>query len=181
MSSRQNSKSIVSSNWIKILVLVTISMAMYAAWQYGLETVYARMLLPGTNAALSIVKADTSIALEKDQQDTYQFKIQTRLEGRNASYPQTFGSLLQPFVILLSWQLFLFLAISRKPALQSLAVNFSLYYFLQMIFLILLTGYYSSETLKFFYVMLMDSFYIIALVLVIKDNMLYNVFAREKQ
>lgn len=168
----------LSSNRTKTLVIVIISIAIFALWQYGLEVVYARVLSTGTNVVLMLVKPDTKVSVEKDQQDTYLFKVQTRIDGRSASFPQTFGSLLQPFVILLSWQLFLFLVISRKQALRSLAINFSIYFSLQIIFLIFLTGYYSSEILRFLYVMLMDSFYIIGIVLVIKDNIRYPIFVK---
>lgn len=170
--------ALLASNWIKILILVVITIASYTLWQHGLEVRYAKTLLVGTNTALGIVKGNTSIELEQSE-DTYQFRVRTIIDGRRASFPQAFGGLLQPFVIILSWQIFLFIALKRNLALQSLALNFGIFYFLQVIFLMLLTGYHTSEVQKFIYVMLMDSFYIIALVLVIKDNMLYPVFRKK--
>jgi hypothetical protein len=73
----------------------------------------------------------------------------------------------------------MFLALNKKQALQSAGVNVGLFYLLQIIFLIFLTGYHTSEFQQFVYVMMVDSFYIIALVLVIKDNMLFRVFYKQ--
>lgn len=169
--------AIISSNKLKAVVLILITVLIYTGWSRGIEVVYARILLFGTNATLSIVKNDSSIELEKADK-TYQFKVRTTIDGRKASFPQVFGSLLQPFVIILSWQIFLFFGLNRKSALYSLGLNMGIYYLIQVFFLILLTGYHTSEVQKFIYVLLMDSFYIIGLVLVIKDNMLYPVFRK---
>jgi hypothetical protein len=172
--------AILSSNIFKFPVLLIITFLVYTGWQNRIEPVYARILAGGANVALSIVKTDTSVGVEKEN-DGWQFRVQTRIDGRRASFPQVFGGLLQPFVIILAWQLFLFLALARKQALQSLWVNFGIYYLLQIIFMISLTGYHSSELHQFIYVMFVDSFYIIALVLILKDNMLYPVFQKARK
>lgn len=169
--------ALLSKNLFKIPVLILITLLVYFGWTNRLEPVYARILAGGANITLSIVKTDTRIELEKES-NAWQFRVHTRINGQTASFPQVFGTLMQPFVIVLSWQLFLFLALGRKQALHSLGINFGVYLILQVIFLILLTGYYTSATQKFIYEMFMDSFYIIALVLILKDNMLYPVFTK---
>ncbi|MBE0663268.1 MAG: hypothetical protein IH597_12485 [Bacteroidales bacterium] len=169
--------ALVSSKGTKIVALIIISAIVYAGWLKGLEIIYTRVLVAGTNVALGMVKKDTRIELEKAN-STFQFKVRTRIDGRKASFTQPFGSLLQPFVIILSWQIFLLIAISFKSAVKAFGVNVGIFLLLQIVFLILLTGYHSSETQKFIYILFMDSFYIMALVLVIKDNMLYQVFRR---
>lgn len=165
----------IKSTPLKILTLVLITIAIFLFWLKGLEIVYARVLLGGTNSVLGIIKSDTHIELEKADA-SYQFKVHTRIDGREASYPQVLGSLLQPTVIIIAWQIFLFFAIGKSAALRSLAVNFVIFYFAQIVLLVLLSAFYQSEVQKFFYLMLMDSFYIIALAIVIKDNLLYKVF-----
>jgi len=164
---------------MKILLVVVISVLIYAAWLLGLEKVYAKVLLAPTNAVLSAIKKDTKIELEKNEQNIYQFKVRTVIEGRKASFSQELGSLLQPVVIILSWQIFLLLAFRIKPALKAAGVNLGIFMFIQAIFLMLLTGYHTSETQKFIYKIMMDSFYIIALVLIIKDNLLYAIFTKQ--
>ncbi len=170
---------VLTSLRLKIITLITITLLVFVGWQYGVEVLYARMLAVGTNTVLSVIKKETSIVIEKENM-TYQFRVRTLIDKRKASFPQAFGGILQPFVIILSWQLFLFLVLHRKQALHSLGTNFGIYYLFQIVFLILLTGYHVSELQKFFYLLLLDSFYIIALVLVIKDNMLYPLFRKSK-
>ena len=175
--------AILTSTPGRIVLLLLISLLVFVGWQAGLENAYAKVLVGTTNAVVSNLKADTHIEIEKTTkyEAGYQFKIFTRIDGRKASYPQEPGSLLQPFVIILSWQIFLFSVLKRKWALQSMLINFGLFILIQVIFMILLTGYYNSDVQQYIYTMMMDSFYIIALVFVIKDYMLYPVFVKSGQ
>lgn len=167
----------LTSTRLKIGTLILISALVFVGWKGFLEVAYAKFLLTGTNCVLSVVKKDAHIETEK-LEDGYQFKVFSLIDGKKATYPQDFGSILQPFIIVLSWQLFLFLVLKSRSALQSAAINGGVFYLIQLFFLVQLTGYYTSETQKFIFDMLIDSFYIIALVLVIKDNMLYPVFSK---
>jgi hypothetical protein len=88
---------------------------------------------------------------------------------------------MEPFVIVLSWQLFLFFVTNKKTAFKLLAINTGIFMAIQVLFLYFLTGYYNSEIQKFLFDMMLDNFYIIALILVIKDNMLHPVFKRPHQ
>jgi len=168
----------LSSKRNKIILLVLISLLIFIGWQYGGELIYAKFLVGTTNVSLSIVKGDSKIEYEIKQEnsDDYQFKVSTLIDGRKGSYPQEVGGLLQPFVIILSWQIFLFFVINRKPAIISLATNVGVFMLVQVIFLILLTGYYTSDTQQYIFTIMIDSFYIVALILIIKDNILFSVF-----
>jgi hypothetical protein len=163
----------------KIITLIAISALVFIGWNGMIEVVYAKFLLTGTNSLLSLVANDTKIEVE-NLPEGYQFKVTTRIDGNKANYPQTFGSILQPFIIVLSWQLFLLFVLEGKFVLKSSGVNIGVFYTVQMFFLVMLTGYYTSEIQKFIFDLLIDSFYIFALVLVIKDNMLYPVFSKKE-
>lgn len=166
-----------SSKKTMLLVLVAITLTIYVFWQHGFEVAYARFLTGGTNVILNIVSKNTNIAVE-EVNSSHQFRVTIILEEGRGSFPQSFGSLLQPTVIIIAWQIFLFIMLKRKPATQALVVNFGVFYLLQILFLTFLTGYYESSVMKFIYDMLMDTFYIFALVLIIKDNLLYSVFSK---
>ena len=60
----------ISSTPIKILILIFITVIIYTSWIKGLEVVYTKILLGGTNTSLSIIKTDNHIDLEK-QENTY--------------------------------------------------------------------------------------------------------------
>lgn len=160
-----------------LLVLAAITLTIFMFWQHGLETAYARLLTEGTNLILNIVSNNKYIAVEKVN-NGHQFRVTEILEEGQGSFPQSFGSLLQPTVLIIAWQIFLFMMLKRKPATHALIVNFGVFYLLQILFLTFLTGYYGSSVMKFIYEMLMDTFYIFALALIIKDNLLYFSFSR---
>lgn len=161
----------------KIILIILISILVFAAWESGLEVIYARTLVGTSNVVLSIVKDETHIELEKNY-DKYQFRVYTLVQGMKGHYPQELGGLLQPFVIVLSWQIFLFFVLRIRTAFASLGMNVGTFLLIQVFLLYLLTGYYNAETNKFIYTSMLDSFYVIAVILVIKDNLLYRVFGK---
>jgi len=171
-----------NSNWKKILLLIVISMTVFGAWEMGMERGYEKALVGVTNVVLKVVKNETRIELEKDGKgDSYQFRVYTRVEGKKGNYPQETGGLLEPFVIVLSWQLFLFFVLNSRRAARLLGVNVAIFVFFQILFLVFLTSYYSSSIQQFLFDMMLDNFYIVALILVIKDNMLFPVFGRKSK
>jgi small-conductance mechanosensitive channel len=72
--------------------------------------------------------------------------------------------------MILTWQILLFFNVERKKAIRSAIENLLAFYLVQVIYVLLLTGYYGSSTIKFVYDLLMDSFYIIVLFLIVKDT-----------
>jgi len=170
-----------SSTRNKIILLLLISALVFTAWQSGAERVYAQVLIGTTNFFVGMAKEDTHIELENinENDKTYQYRVFTRIDGRKGNYPQETGGVMQPFVIVLSWQIFLFFVLKRKPALTSLVMNVGIFLLIQVVFLFFLTGYYNSGVQKYLYTMMLDSFYIFALILVIKDQMLYRVFSKK--
>ncbi len=172
--------SFLNSTRNKIILILIISSVIFTGWQFGLETGYARILVGVTNFSVSVFKSDTHIELEKIKNtDSYQFKVHTKIDGRKGSYPQETGGFMQPMVIVLSWQIFLFFVLDRKTALRSMVVNIGVFLFFQVLFLAFLTGYYNSDVQQFLFDTMLDSFYIIALILVIKDNIFYSVFKKQ--
>jgi hypothetical protein len=169
---------ILKSNRNKFILLLLISAITFAGWMMGMEKVYIRFLLGTTNISLSIFSEGSRIDLEEtiDMKDPYHFKIHIVVDGRKGFYLQKIGTLLQSFVIILSWQLFLFFVLNVKTAVKSLVINIGIFLIIQSVFLILLTNRYSSEHAIFISALFLSSFSIIAIVLIIKDNMLYPVF-----
>ncbi len=173
---------ILSSNRNKVILLLFISIFVFIFWQSGFETVYARVLTGTTNYFLNIAIKDTHIELErnKEMDGVYQFRVFTIIDKKNGNYPQETGSLLQPFVIILTWQIFLLFVLDRKSFLKTLWINMGVFILIQIIFLFLLTDYYNSKVQQFFFTVMLDNFYVMALVLVIKDNMLFPLFGKSR-
>lgn len=175
-------KKILSSTISKVILLLLLTFLTFSAWQAGLEKTYAKTVVSTTNAVLGIIKKDTHIKYEKDKGsiEAYHFEAYTRIDGRKGHYSQETGGMMQPFVIVLSWQIFLFFVLNWRSALRALGLNIAIFVLFQVLFLIFLSSFYTSTVQQYLFTLMMDSFYIIALVLVIKDAMLYPVFSKKK-
>jgi hypothetical protein len=162
----------------KIILLLLITVLIFVLWQIGYEPIHSRILAGGTNGWLKLVGSDKSIKYEvKDSTPLYRIHIVK--EGKEYTFPQEIGPLLQPTVIVLAWQLFLFFVLPWRRALRLTLINLGIFIGLQVLFLVQLTGFHTSSFQKFLYGLMVDSFYIIALILVIKDTIFYPVFRRK--
>ncbi len=147
-------------------------------WYAGLERGYARLLVFTTNSVLSVSGRDSHITLEKeDGVDT--FRVHTIMDGQRANYPQKVQTLLLPAVMVIAWQLFTVFFRNRRQVLVSASTTIGLFLALQIIFLLLLTAYYSSSVAKYVYDVMLDTFYIIALGIIILDYIRYPLRLRE--
>ncbi len=157
----------------KLIILIGTSLIITLLWFSGLERLYAGFLTSVTNTVLSVGSDHTHIKLEKQNEDLI-FRVHTVIEGRKGSYPQAAQSLLLPVVILLSWLVVLFYSLPRKTALNQSLANVGIFLFFQVIFMILLTFYYNSNLARYFFHLMLESFYILAVIIIIKDSLKYS-------
>ncbi len=136
---------------------------------------HARFLAAGTNFVENVFGSENKIVYEIDKGEPI-FMVHILVDGRKGRFPQKIGPILQPTVMILAWQLFLFFVLSPRRALGLLLINMVIFIGIQVFFLLQLTGYHTSEIQKFLYEFLKSSFYVIALVFVIKDNLFHPVF-----
>lgn len=165
------SKSILK----KIGILLGASVFVAVLWFSGLEMVYARVLVFSTNVVIGVSGSDKDIQIE-NQDGTKQFRVFTTRNGQRGSYPQQFGSLLIPVVMIFAWQLFTAFYLKRRRALSSSGINFGIYFAIQIVFMLLLTSIHTSSAARFIYQLFLDSFYIVALAIIIVDNFRNPVF-----
>jgi len=164
---------------INILIVIGTSAILTVLWFNGLDWLYAQMLRVGANIFL-LFSDNTHIGLKMvDKAPT--FIVETIIGGRKGSYPQKADLILLPFIMILTWQILLFFNLRRKDALRSSLENIIIFYIIHVIYLLLLTGYYNSGTVKFIYDLLLDSFYIIALFLIVKDAFKYELIGIAKR
>jgi hypothetical protein len=159
--------------WVNILIVIGFSGLLLFLWFNGLDYIYAQMLRFGANLAL-VFSSDTHVGL-KLAENSPTFIVETVINGRKGTYPQKADLILMPFIMILTWQILLFFNLTLKQALRSTAENLIVFFIIQVIYVLLLTSYYNSGVVKFMYDLLMDSFYIIALFLVVKDTFKYEL------
>jgi hypothetical protein len=164
----------------KIIILLGASIIITALWYNGLERGYAEILTFGTNMVTGAVNDHTVIKLEKHNEGLV-FRVHTLIDGRKGSYPQAAQSLLLPLVIVLSWMVVLFYSLPGKTALKQALSNFGIFLVFQIFFMILLTNYYNSDLAKFLFHVMLDTFYIFAIFLIIKDSLKYPDIWDNKQ
>lgn len=160
--------------YINILIVVLSSLALLILWFSGLDYIYAQLLRLGANLVL-LIQGDTHVGLKMiDGAPT--FIVETMVQGKKGTYPQKADLILMPFIMILTWQVLLFFNLPKKQATRSAWQNLLMYFIIQVIYVILLTAYYDSKSVKFVYDLLMDSFYIIALFLIVKDAFRFDLF-----
>ncbi len=151
---------------------------MSAIWMLGAEVIYARIMAFVSNLLLSVGGSGSTITVEEEAGE-YLFRVHFMLDGQQASFPQRIQTLLLPTIIVLSWQVFVAIISGWRQCLRSAKWNVSLFFSFQVLFLLLLTAYYTSGFAAFVYDLLMESFYVIAVVIIIIDNIRYPVFTNK--
>jgi hypothetical protein len=158
---------------VNFLIVVIASGLMLILWFHGFAYVYAQSLKLGANILL-VFSEHTHIGL-KYVENVPTFIVNTVIDGKKGSYPQKADLILLPFIMILTWQILLFFNLPLKKATRSAIENIIIFYIIQLIYLLLLTAYYNNAVVKFIYDLLIDSFYIIALFLIIKDSFKYEL------
>lgn len=164
---------------INILIVIGASGILLMLWFNGFDWIYAQMLRLGANVFL-LFSQETHVGL-KIVNDAPTFMIDTIIDGRKGSYPQKADLILLPFIMILTWQILLFFNLPVKQAIRSALENIITFYIIQLIYVILLTAYYNSPAIKFVYDLLLDSFYIIALFLIVKDAFKFELIGISKK
>ena len=159
----------------RIGLFLAVSLVITALWFSGMEIVYARVLVFSTNTVLEIAGSNTSISV-KEEDGGHLFRVHKIIDGRRANYPQKFETLLLPTVMIFAWLVFSAFYRGRKQALVSAGINVGAFMALHIIFLLLLTAYYTSGAAKYIYDVMLDSFYIIAMGIVIIDYVRDPIF-----
>jgi len=164
---------------INILIVIGASGLLLILWFNGFDWLYAQLLRFGANVLL-LFSQDTHVGV-KLVDDAPTFIVDTIINGKKGTYPQKADLILLPFIMILTWQILLFFNLPRKYAIRSAIENIVIFYIIQLIYVMLLTAYYNSSAIKFIYDLLIDSFYIIALFLIVKDAFKYELIGIAKR
>ena len=164
---------------INILIVIGASGLLLILWFNGFDWLYAQLLRLGANMLL-LFSQDTHVGL-KLVDDAPNFIVTAIIDGKKGTYPQKADLILLPFIMILTWQILLFFNLPRRYAIRSAIENIVIFYIIQLIYVMLLTAYYNSTAIKFIYDLLLDSFYIIALFLIVKDAFKYELIGIDRR
>lgn len=153
---------------------------MTVIWLLGAEVVYARIMAFVSNVLLSLAGSSSSIAVQKEAGE-YLFRVHFMMDGQEGTLSQQIQTLLFPTIIVLSWQVFVTIISGWRQCLRSAQMNIGAFFAFQVLFLLLLTAYHTSDIAAFIYDILMESFYVmIAVVIIIFDNIRFPMFTIQK-
>lgn len=165
----------------KIILLLASVLIVSALWLSGLQNVYARVLVFSTNTVLDMGGRYSHIKVAEDKGDGI-FHVFTIVDDTKVNFRQSFQTLLYPTIIVLAWHLFTVFVLGWRTSLRSAKWNIPLFILFQVIFLLLLTAYYSSQVARFIYTMMMEGFYVIAIIIVIIDSIRHpEIIKRPKE
>jgi hypothetical protein len=159
--------------YINILLVIGISAILLVIWVNGLNWIYAKFINFVADIFL-FFSSNTDLSVKYQNGELY-FVVDTLINGKKGTYPQKAGLIILPFIMMLTWQILLFINIHWRKALRSTIENLSIFVVVQVIYLLILTGYYNSGAEKFFFHLLIDSFYIIGLFLIVKDSVRFKL------
>ncbi|MFO8148652.1 MAG: hypothetical protein R6U03_14795 [Gillisia sp.] len=152
----------------KIIIWVIASVLITLIWVNGFEKFYAHLLAFLVNTLKALSGSETYVDVTGDSGDLA-FMVHTNIEGRKGFYPQKVQAILFPGIIVFSWFSVLIYTLPRKTAVTQSVINSGIFLFFQLVFMLLLTFYYTSTFARFLYHIFLESFYIIALFLILKD------------
>ncbi len=162
---------------MKKIALLLLSLAITCAiWFAGVQTIYAHLMVFPANVLLQVAGSEASISVDRAE-DTYRFRVDTIVEDHHANFFQAFHTLLYPTVMVLAWLVFMAFTLGWKRALSNTGYVLLPFFGLQVIFLLLLTGHL-SPLYNYFYYLLHDSFYVVAVIIIIITHMRLPVFGK---
>ncbi|PID89500.1 MAG: hypothetical protein CSB01_01590 [Bacteroidia bacterium] len=159
---------------LNIAIILIVATVFFGLWFLGLEIIYAHMLVFGLNAVFVFssgihAKLDTSTG-----------KAFIQLFYDNAGWQEPVETICLPLILLLTWLVFLYFHLPARKASMTLLKNLGIFYALQVLYLTLLYGMLSSESVQFIFNLLKNSFGILVLFMIIWDVIRFRISLRNK-
>jgi len=155
----------------KLSILIGSSISLFILWMIGLEKLYAQVLKFGTSILLApFSDVSTHLRIVNNHPD---FCVAVGKEGY-CMQMELFGL---SIVVLLSWYVLLIALKPEKKRILMVLKYLAIFYFLQILTMSTLALYEYGTFFQQANEALRQSFIIIALVFIIHDNYLYEVFS----
>ncbi len=159
----------------KISVLIGSTIGLFLLWMVGLEKVYAQILKFGASIILSPFSNVTPVL--KTNNGHPDFCVAVGKEGY-CMQMELFGL---SIIVLLSWYILLVSLQANKKMILTALKHIAAFYLLQILTMSTLALYDVSTFFQQANDALRQSFIIIALIFIIRDNYIYGVFTFKKK
>jgi len=158
----------------KISILIGSTISLFLLWMIGLEKIYAQLLKFGASVLLSPFSNITPV-LKTDNAHP-DFCVAVGKEGY-CMQMELFGL---SIIVLLSWYVLLVALKPSKKMILTALKHLGLFYLLQILTMTTLALYDISTFFQQANDALRQSFIIIALIFIIRDNYIYEIFTFKK-
>ena len=159
----------------KISILLGSSISLFFLWLIGLEKLYARLLDLGTTLLLAPFSNITTV-LNTDESHPH-YCIAVGKEGYCMEM-ELFGL---SVIVLLSWYILLLVVTPKRKMFFASLKSMAVFYILQVLTISTLALYDYGVFFQQANEALRQSFIIIALIFIIRDNYIYEVFSFKKK
>ena len=165
----------MKSNFKNILMLILASISLFILWQIGLKWAYASVLKFLSNVFFSI-GGNYKVMFDPKAESPALCLAKLLDNGKMVgTYCMQLKLYSLAVVLMVSWQIVLFFNLKLKKALKILLINMSIFLLAQVLIFSMLS---LRDTHSFFsnlYEGLRQSSIMIALVLIIKDNIMHSI------
>lgn len=156
--------------YLRNIIFIVAGFALYLLWSNGGEQVYGKVVVTGIQkftAKVSAIETVTYTHYKEQGTTMLYFKYPDRTTSIALEY-------CLPVVLLLAWQLSLFFdrRIKTKIAFKLLGINFSILYFLQIFFPLLLFNISLSKTKSMGLFIGLQIFSFLVFFLMLKDSLM---------
>ena len=147
-----------------LLFLLPIVTLLYMIWLAGLDAYYYRFVALSFEPVKWFIPKLMIYLLESGS--SYHLQITIKLTYHST---QPLNILCLPVVLLLAWQIYLFIRIPLKRALVVLLINYSIFHLVLMADLLAAPFMETSEIARYFYSFITTNLSILVIILIIKD------------
>ncbi len=164
-----------------ILIVLFAALILFILWSIGLEKIYGYFIYYLVYLPVKLIPDTTISILTNSSHPNY--VVTSFINNKEYTWSLSGELFLLPIVLLLSWQIFLFLLIPKNKALRIARNNILVLVIAQSIYLLLLALYWKSSVARIVHDMLNNNLIVITVFLIIKDtisNRLYEKMIKSK-
>ena len=159
-----------------ILIVLLAALVLFVLWTIGLETVYGYFIYYLTYLPAQLIP-ETTIDISTNSSHPL-YIVTSFIENKEYTWSLSGELFLLPIVLLLSWQIFLFLLLPWKKAIRIAKNNIIVLVIAQSVYLLLLALYWKSPVARVIHDMLNNNLIIITVFLIIKDSIKNRLYEK---
>ncbi len=159
-----------------ILIVLLAALILFVLWTIGLEVIYGYFIYYLVYLPAQLIP-ETTIDISANSSHPI-YIVTSFIDNKEYTWSLSGELFLLPIVLLLSWQIFLFLLLPWKKAVRIAKNNIIVLVIAQSVYLLLLALYWKSPVARVIHDMLNNNLIIITVFLIIKDSIKNRLYEK---